>query len=95
MFIVRYVSLLPIIVTILQKNCNPGQLYSKLFDEVDKIKCWKVKADSDIVQRERKLQENKRTIETQRKAIQELQVCSSVMFSVFVSPPLFLLTVFL
>ncbi|XP_053171538.1 synaptonemal complex protein 1 [Scomber japonicus] len=56
-----------------EKNCNPGQLYSKLFDEVDKIKCWKVKADSDIVQRERKLQENKRTIETQRKAIQELQ----------------------
>ncbi|CAK6967226.1 synaptonemal complex protein 1 [Scomber scombrus] len=56
-----------------EKNCNQGQLYSKLFDEVDKIKCWKVKADSDIVQRERKLQENKRTIETQRKAIQELQ----------------------
>ncbi|XP_042262982.1 synaptonemal complex protein 1 isoform X1 [Thunnus maccoyii] len=56
-----------------ENNCNPGQLYSKLFDEVDKIKCWKVKADSDTVQRERKLQENKRTIETQRKAIQELQ----------------------
>lgn len=31
--------------------------------------------DSDIVQKERKLHENKRTIETQRKAIQELQVC--------------------
>uniref|UniRef100_A0A672ZEG8 Synaptonemal complex protein 1 n=1 Tax=Sphaeramia orbicularis TaxID=375764 RepID=A0A672ZEG8_9TELE len=51
----------------------PGQLYSKLFDEVEKIKCWKVKVDSDTVQKERKLQENKRTIETQRKAIQELQ----------------------
>ncbi|XP_054473709.1 synaptonemal complex protein 1 [Anoplopoma fimbria] len=54
-------------------NCTPGQLYSKLFDEVEKIKCWKVKVDSDTVQKERKLQENKRTIETQRKAIQELQ----------------------
>ncbi|KAM7402457.1 hypothetical protein PAMP_017699 [Pampus punctatissimus] len=56
-----------------ENNCNPGQLYSKLFDEVDKIKCWKVKSDSDTVQKERKLQENQRTIETQRKAIQELQ----------------------
>ncbi|KAM3622155.1 uncharacterized protein V6R79_021026 [Siganus canaliculatus] len=52
---------------------NPGQLYSKLFDEVDKIKCWKVKVDSDTVQKERKLQENKRIIESQRKAIHELQ----------------------
>ncbi|XP_062327855.1 synaptonemal complex protein 1 isoform X2 [Osmerus eperlanus] len=50
-----------------------GKLYSKLFDEVEKIKCWKVQVDSETVQRERKLQENKRTIETQRKAIQDLQ----------------------
>lgn len=42
------------------------------------MKCWKVKADSDTVQKERRLQENKRTIETQRKAIQELQVCLSI-----------------
>ncbi|XP_041808193.1 synaptonemal complex protein 1 isoform X2 [Chelmon rostratus] len=56
-----------------KSNCNPGQLYSKLFDEVEKMKCWKVKVDTDTVQKERKLQENKRTIETQRKAIQELQ----------------------
>uniref|UniRef100_A0A3B4VJM4 Synaptonemal complex protein 1 n=1 Tax=Seriola dumerili TaxID=41447 RepID=A0A3B4VJM4_SERDU len=54
-------------------NCNPGQLCSKLFEEVEKMKCWKVKVDSDTVQKERRLQENKRTIETQRKAIQELQ----------------------
>ncbi|KAM6979729.1 synaptonemal complex protein 1 [Aplochiton taeniatus] len=53
--------------------CKPGKLYSKLFDEVEKIKCWKVKVDSETVQKERRLQENKRTIETQRKAIQELQ----------------------
>ncbi|XP_056242950.1 synaptonemal complex protein 1 isoform X2 [Seriola aureovittata] len=56
-----------------ENNCNPGQLCSKLFEEVEKMKCWKVKVDSDTVQKERRLQENKRTIETQRKAIQELQ----------------------
>ncbi|XP_056241836.1 synaptonemal complex protein 1-like isoform X2 [Seriola aureovittata] len=56
-----------------EKNCNPGQLCSKLFEEVEKMKCWKVNVDSDTVQKERRLQENKRTIETQRKAIQELQ----------------------
>ncbi|XP_047439861.1 synaptonemal complex protein 1 [Mugil cephalus] len=56
-----------------ENNCNPGQLYSKLFDEVEKIKCWKTKVDCDTVQKERRLQDNKRTIETQRKAIQELQ----------------------
>lgn len=42
------------------------------------MKCWKDKADSDTVQKERRLQENKRTIETQRKAIQELQVSLSL-----------------
>ncbi|KAJ0068660.1 hypothetical protein NL108_010341 [Boleophthalmus pectinirostris] len=55
-----------------EENNSNGQLY-KLFDEVEKIRSWKVKIDSDIVQKERKLYENKRTIETQRKAIQELQ----------------------
>ncbi|XP_051931041.1 synaptonemal complex protein 1 [Hippocampus zosterae] len=56
-----------------ESDCAPGQLCSKMFDEVEKIKCWKFKVDSDAAQSERKLQENKRTIETQRKAIQELQ----------------------
>ncbi|CAL9704537.1 unnamed protein product [Knipowitschia caucasica] len=56
-----------------KENHNTGQLYSKLFDEVEKIKCWKVKSDSDSVQKDKKLFENQRTIETQRKAIQELQ----------------------
>ncbi|XP_029358691.1 synaptonemal complex protein 1 [Echeneis naucrates] len=55
------------------ENSNPAQLCSKLFDEVEKIKFWKVKVDSDIALKERGLQDNKRTIETQRKAIQELQ----------------------
>lgn len=57
-----------------QSNRNPGELYSQLFDEVEKIKCWKVKADADTAQKERKLQDNLKTIETQRQAIQELQV---------------------
>nr|XP_020479704.1 synaptonemal complex protein 1 isoform X2 [Monopterus albus] len=56
-----------------ENNGNPGQLYSKLLDEVEKIKFWKVKVDSDVVQKERRLQENKTTIESQRKVIQELQ----------------------
>ncbi|XP_030586347.1 synaptonemal complex protein 1 isoform X2 [Archocentrus centrarchus] len=56
-----------------ESNCNPGQLYSKLFDEVEKIKCWKAKVYSETVEKERRLKDNKRTIETQRKAIQELQ----------------------
>lgn len=73
-FILKYVSLLPIIVYIPQNNGNPGQFFSKLFDEVEKVKCWKVQTDTDTVQKERRIQENKRTIETQRKAIQELQV---------------------
>ncbi|XP_034021902.1 synaptonemal complex protein 1 isoform X2 [Thalassophryne amazonica] len=54
-------------------TCNPTQLYCKLFDEVEKIRSWKVKVDSDTEQKERKLLDNKRTIENQRKAIQELQ----------------------
>ena len=58
-----------------QDNGNPAQLYSKLFEELEKIKSWKVKVDAENVQKERRLQENKRTIENQRKAIHELQVC--------------------
>lgn len=50
------------------------QLFSKLFDEVEKIRCWKVQTDSDTGEKERKLQESKRAIETQRRTIQELQV---------------------
>lgn len=60
--------------TLLQKKCNSVQLFSKLFDEVEKIRTWKVQTDSDTVENERKLQETKRTIESQRRTIQELQV---------------------
>lgn len=57
-----------------QTPLRSSQLYSKLFEEAEKIKAWKLKIDYDISQKDRKLQENRRTIETQRKAIQELQV---------------------
>ncbi|XP_043389561.1 synaptonemal complex protein 1 isoform X9 [Chelonia mydas] len=49
------------------------ELYSKLYKEAEKIKRWKVTVESELKQKERKLQENKKIIEAQRKAIQELQ----------------------
>ncbi|XP_053539673.1 synaptonemal complex protein 1 isoform X8 [Ictalurus punctatus] len=56
-----------------QPPLRSSQLYSKLFEEAEKIKAWKSKMDYDISQKDRKLQDNQRTIDTQRKAIQELQ----------------------
>ncbi|XP_029958670.1 synaptonemal complex protein 1-like [Salarias fasciatus] len=56
-----------------ENNYTSGQVYSKLFDEVEKMKCWKVKVDSDIIQKDRRLQDHTKTIESQRKAIRELQ----------------------
>ncbi|KAM7169872.1 synaptonemal complex protein 1 [Macrochelys suwanniensis] len=49
------------------------ELYSKLYKEAEKIKRWKATVESELKQKERKLQENKKIIEAQRKAIQELQ----------------------
>ncbi|XP_029769676.1 synaptonemal complex protein 1 [Terrapene carolina triunguis] len=49
------------------------ELYSKLYKEAEKIKRWKLTVESELKQKERKLQENKKIIEAQRKAIQELQ----------------------
>uniref|UniRef100_A0A3B3X508 Synaptonemal complex protein 1 n=1 Tax=Poecilia mexicana TaxID=48701 RepID=A0A3B3X508_9TELE len=73
LFISNSVNSLPAIVNIPQNNSSSGELYSKLFDEVEKIQSWKVKVENDTAEKERRLQDNKRTIETQRKAIQELQ----------------------
>ncbi|XP_059415797.1 synaptonemal complex protein 1-like isoform X2 [Carassius carassius] len=56
-----------------ETSLRSSQLYSRLLDEAEKIKMWKFKIDSEISQKDRKLQENRKTIETQRKAIQELQ----------------------
>ncbi|MBZ3884980.1 Synaptonemal complex protein 1 [Sciurus carolinensis] len=51
-----------------------SRLYSKLYKEAEKIKKWKVSVESELKQKENKLQENRKIIEAQRKAIQELQV---------------------
>nr|XP_033774960.1 synaptonemal complex protein 1 isoform X5 [Geotrypetes seraphini] len=50
-----------------------AQLYSKLYNEAEKIKRWKLSVESEMKQKEKKIQENKKTIDAQRKAIQELQ----------------------
>ncbi|XP_078500486.1 synaptonemal complex protein 1 isoform X3 [Lissotriton helveticus] len=50
-----------------------SQLYSKLFNEAERIKRWKGSIESEIQHKEKKLHDNKRTIDAQRKAIQELQ----------------------
>ncbi|XP_067414830.1 synaptonemal complex protein 1-like [Emydura macquarii macquarii] len=50
-----------------------NELYSKLYKEAEKIKRWKMTIESDLKQKERKVQENRKIIEAQRKAIQELQ----------------------
>ncbi|NWR61093.1 SYCP1 protein, partial [Bucorvus abyssinicus] len=50
-----------------------NELYSKLYKEAEKIRRWKLSVESELKQKERRLQENKKIIEAQRKAIQELQ----------------------
>ncbi|XP_077698874.1 synaptonemal complex protein 1 isoform X2 [Canis aureus] len=58
----------------LEQNSEPmSRLYSKLYKEAEKIKKWKVSVESELKQKENKLQENRKIIEAQRKAIQELQ----------------------
>ncbi|XP_060057816.1 synaptonemal complex protein 1 [Erinaceus europaeus] len=56
------------------ENSEPmSKLYSKLYKEAEKIKKWKVNVELELKQKENKLQENRKIIEAQRKAIQELQ----------------------
>ncbi|XP_062962458.1 synaptonemal complex protein 1 isoform X2 [Cynocephalus volans] len=56
------------------ENSEPTSgLCSKLYKEAEKIKRWKVNVESELKQKENKLQENRKIIEAQRKAIQELQ----------------------
>ncbi|NWU87374.1 SYCP1 protein, partial [Onychorhynchus coronatus] len=50
-----------------------NELYSKLYKEAEKIKQWKLTVESELNQKERKLQENRNIIEAQHKTIQELQ----------------------
>ncbi|XP_067316430.1 synaptonemal complex protein 1 [Pseudorasbora parva] len=62
-----------------ETSLRSSQLYSRLLDEAEKIKMWKFRLDSEISQKDRKLQENRKTIETQRKAIQELQFANETL----------------
>uniref|UniRef100_A0A8C6QXZ5 Synaptonemal complex protein 1 n=1 Tax=Nannospalax galili TaxID=1026970 RepID=A0A8C6QXZ5_NANGA len=56
------------------ENSEPmNRLYLKLYKEAEKIKRWKVSIELELKQKENKLQENRKIIEAQRKAIQELQ----------------------
>ncbi|XP_059340620.1 synaptonemal complex protein 1-like [Ammospiza nelsoni] len=50
-----------------------NELFSKLYKEAEKIKQWKLTVETELNQKERKLQENRKIIEAQKKAIQELQ----------------------
>ncbi|XP_030077503.1 synaptonemal complex protein 1 [Microcaecilia unicolor] len=57
-----------------EENVEPmAQLYSNLYNEAEKIKRWKLSVETEMKQKEKKIQENKKTIDAQRKAIQELQ----------------------
>ncbi|NXC91627.1 SYCP1 protein, partial [Cercotrichas coryphoeus] len=47
--------------------------FSKLYKEAEKIKEWKVTMESELNQKERELQEDRKIIEAQNKAIQDLQ----------------------
>ncbi|KAM3669147.1 synaptonemal complex protein 1-like [Ammospiza maritima maritima] len=50
-----------------------NELFSKLYKEAEKIKQWKLTVETELNQKERKLQENRKIIEAQKKAVQELQ----------------------
>ncbi|XP_064256753.1 synaptonemal complex protein 1-like isoform X2 [Passer domesticus] len=50
-----------------------NELFSKLYKEAEKIKQWKLTVESELNQKERKLQETRKIVEAQNKAIQELQ----------------------
>ncbi|XP_074044608.1 synaptonemal complex protein 1 isoform X2 [Macrotis lagotis] len=50
-----------------------NKVYSNLYKEAEKIKKWKVNIEFELNEKEKKLQENRKVIEVQRKAIQELQ----------------------
>uniref|UniRef100_A0A4W3HX94 Synaptonemal complex protein 1 n=1 Tax=Callorhinchus milii TaxID=7868 RepID=A0A4W3HX94_CALMI len=69
------ISLKPRVIQEVEKENSEqiSQLYTKLFHEAEKINRWKLAMDNELSQKDKKLQENKHTIEVQRKAIQEQQ----------------------
>ncbi|OWK50078.1 Synaptonemal complex protein 1, partial [Lonchura striata] len=59
--------------SLIQNTETMNELFSKLYKEAEKIKQWKLTVESELDQKERKLQEDKKIIEAQNKTIQELQ----------------------
>ena len=57
-----------------QGNDRLTSLHSRLHQEADKIRRWKVQTEIDQKQKERHLKEAEETIEHQRKAVVDLQV---------------------
>ncbi|XP_033104779.1 synaptonemal complex protein 1-like [Anneissia japonica] len=60
--------------TVEESSEKLGSLHSKLHQEADKIRKWKVDIEMDVKYKERKLTECQQTIESQRKSILELQL---------------------
>ena len=52
-----------------------SQLHARLQQEAEKIRQWKTATEMDLKQKDAKLQEALHTVDTQRRALVELQVC--------------------
>ena len=52
-----------------------SQLHTRLQQEAEKIRQWKTATEMDLKQKDAKLQEALHTVDTQRRALVELQVC--------------------
>ncbi len=57
-----------------QKSDRLQSLHSRLHQEADKIRRWKVQTEIEQKQKERQLKDAEETIEHQRKAVVDLQV---------------------
>ncbi|XP_032942756.1 synaptonemal complex protein 1 isoform X5 [Catharus ustulatus] len=57
-----------------------NDLFSKLYNEAEKIKEWKMTMESELNQKERELQEDRNTVEAQNKTIQELQLKNDKLY---------------
>ncbi|KAL9822717.1 synaptonemal complex protein 1-like [Geothlypis trichas] len=60
--------------SLIQNPETMNELFSKLYKEAEQIQQWKLTVESALNQKERKLQESRKIIESQNKAIQELQL---------------------
>ena len=57
-----------------QRGDRLTSLHSRLHQEADKIRKWKLQTEIDQKQKDRQLRESEETIEQQRKAVVDLQV---------------------